>query len=196
MGMFDDVICEYPLPLPENPRGYKGSKHFQTKDLENTLSKYEIRENGTLWVKNYLLKYHDGDPNGKTFAEKAPRSEVIEEWYDRVKYDGDLRIYDYQQTNGGFDYDIEYIITFRRYKVKKVVLSSFNAHCNKSRLKKQEEYEKELKRIYEFKQTKRYRYFYSYYNKVTKYIVRSIIKLIDGLKSILDKIQNKLYINI
>ena len=32
MGMFDDIVCKYPLPLPEDNKGFK-SVGFQTEFL-------------------------------------------------------------------------------------------------------------------------------------------------------------------
>jgi len=49
MGMFDNIICKYKLPL-------KGANRikYQTKDTEaQFLDNYEIREDGTLWHEVY-----------------------------------------------------------------------------------------------------------------------------------------------
>lgn len=49
MGMFDDIRCKAPLPLPQFQETI-----FQTKDTPNQyLDQYEIREDGTLWVEDY-----------------------------------------------------------------------------------------------------------------------------------------------
>jgi hypothetical protein len=53
MGMFDRIVCKVPLPdtnkISEN--------EFQTKSLDNLLNKYEIREDGTLWIESYESTY-------------------------------------------------------------------------------------------------------------------------------------------
>lgn len=47
MGMFDYVICEYPLPC-DVPK--EVSKHqFQTKDLECELDRITIDKDGKMW---------------------------------------------------------------------------------------------------------------------------------------------------
>jgi hypothetical protein len=51
MGMFDTVVCRYPLPLSKSV-----DREFQTKSLENCLSAYEIREDGTLWRLNRFFE--------------------------------------------------------------------------------------------------------------------------------------------
>lgn len=49
MGMFDDIRCKYPLPLPQ----YQENE-FQTKDTPSQwMDLYEIREDGTLWREDY-----------------------------------------------------------------------------------------------------------------------------------------------
>lgn len=48
MGMFDYVICNYPLPDGEDVSGIE----FQTKDTDSQqLDCYKIEDDGTLWVK-------------------------------------------------------------------------------------------------------------------------------------------------
>lgn len=54
MGMFDEIRCEYALPLPEavgELSGFDWQKYaWQTKDLECLLGRYCIRSDGTLWM--------------------------------------------------------------------------------------------------------------------------------------------------
>lgn len=51
MGLYDTLHCDYPLPDPEHQ-----DKDFQTKDLEQTLSRYRITRDGRLW---YLRRQVD-----------------------------------------------------------------------------------------------------------------------------------------
>jgi hypothetical protein len=49
MGMFDYIQCKRHLPVP----GFEG-REFQTKDTpDQGFSRYEIREDGSLWRKEY-----------------------------------------------------------------------------------------------------------------------------------------------
>lgn len=51
MGMYDTVVCEYPLPgLPEEI----WAKRFQTKDLECLLEEYTLRQDGTFSYNDYF----------------------------------------------------------------------------------------------------------------------------------------------
>ena len=52
--MYDTVICKYPLPMPDDPKGYAGSDDFQTKDLDLALATYIIDENGQLFIHRIL----------------------------------------------------------------------------------------------------------------------------------------------
>jgi hypothetical protein len=57
MGMFDEIICDYPLPgtVPEWAKA--PDFHFQTKDLDCSLSTYRINHFGQL----NLVKFRDGE---------------------------------------------------------------------------------------------------------------------------------------
>lgn len=49
MGMFDDIVCKYPLPVPG-----ANALRYQTKDTPmQYLDLYEIREDGTIWHEEY-----------------------------------------------------------------------------------------------------------------------------------------------
>ena len=67
MGMFDDITCEYPLPLPEN-QGELGGRNwrengFQTKDFDCAMDNYRIRADGSLWQQAYVwAKTRKGRP--------------------------------------------------------------------------------------------------------------------------------------
>lgn len=80
MGMFDDVICEVPLP------DGKPGKHFQTKDFECPyLEKYTITAEGRL-IHNRPL--YDIDPPG---TQSGPID---------LNFHGILNFYDYDQATG------------------------------------------------------------------------------------------------
>lgn len=57
MGMFDNIKCQYPLPVeklaqyPELASSFDAQKEiYQTKDLENWMLYYTIKEDGTIWL--------------------------------------------------------------------------------------------------------------------------------------------------
>ena len=69
MGMFDDIRCEYRLPLPEDQGELAGrdwsKQKFQTKDLGQGMGVYYIRADGTLWLVEG--RWLVDDPVGETF---------------------------------------------------------------------------------------------------------------------------------
>lgn len=55
MGMFDQLLCAYPLPDPEVQDAV-----FQTKSLDNALETYYISEDGRLLrAKNPVIRQHE-----------------------------------------------------------------------------------------------------------------------------------------
>lgn len=59
MGMFDNIKCDYPLPVekiaqyPELASSFDPQTEiYQTKDLESWLYYYTIRKDGSIWLDN------------------------------------------------------------------------------------------------------------------------------------------------
>ena len=59
MGLFDHLICKYPLPDKEIQH-----EEFQTKDFECCLDTYIINKDGTLMVQINKNKYRNIDFHG------------------------------------------------------------------------------------------------------------------------------------
>ena len=60
MGVFDYLICKYPLPVDG-----AGGAEFQTKDTPaQWLDHYEIREDGSLWYEAHDIEDRS-DPNAE-----------------------------------------------------------------------------------------------------------------------------------
>lgn len=63
MGMFDDIICKYPLPIEG-----ANDLRYQTKDTpDQYLRLFKIEKDGTLWVEEYDTE--DQSKAGKWRAE-------------------------------------------------------------------------------------------------------------------------------
>ena len=124
MGMYDDIVCKYPLPLPEDTKGYIPNG-FQTKALDCGLDCYEIREDGTLWLRECEREYTEGNPNGKTFFEKFGMVKEAKVWWTHVKKTTTICMYDYQNNDGGvYDYWVEFEIVFIDGVIDKIKLIS------------------------------------------------------------------------
>ncbi len=77
MSLYDTLQSDYPLPDPEFQH-----EHFQTKDLNCTLSRYRITAEGRLW------RLRQADP----FAEDTPAPDPADKVADR-NYHGDFGFY-------------------------------------------------------------------------------------------------------
>ena len=189
MGMFDDIRCKYPLPMPENPQGYTGSQEFQTKDLDCIMDYYEIREDGSLWVEKRETEFIKGDPKGKTFSERFGQIKTLKKWFEQVNITTTILMYHYAEYNDrDYDYDVEYSVEFVGGKLNNVKLVSFNAFDNKQRKILHEKHKKELAEWYNYTQTKKYKYFWKPVGKILRLTLRKINDTLDSLRSKVDKI--------
>lgn len=85
MGMYDELVCKYPLPL-KNANAYT----FQTKDLDSMMDHYEIREDGTLWHEAYesRVEVNDDAPLGMWLHRDNKR-------WEPVTLTGEVRFYEF-----------------------------------------------------------------------------------------------------
>jgi len=181
MGMFDTIFCKYPLPMPEDPKGYSGSGDFQTKDLDNVLSVYEIREDGSLWREKVEGKYIAGDPKSKNLWDSFGHFEITKKWWEKQSITDTINILDYQRTDGDFDYCIEYEIILKDGIVSSVNIIRFSAEDNSRRKEADQKFAKEMKASYSYKKTFRYRFFFGPYNSFVSFAFRKINKILNFL---------------
>jgi hypothetical protein len=176
MGMYDDIVCKYPLPLPEDTKGFVPLK-FQTKDLDNALDCYEIREDGTLWLRECEREYTEGDPNGKTFFEKFGMVKETKVWWTHVKTTSTIRMYDYSNySDGPYDYWVEFEIVFIDGVIDKIKLIKFDAMDNTERKEKHRKDVEYWTNRQKFEYTLFYRLIGKPYNKLITFICRTIHK--------------------
>ena len=152
MGMYDDIVCKYPLPLPEDTKGFH-PYGFQTKDLDNALDCYEIREDGTLWLRECEREYTDGNPKGKTWSEKIGIVKETKVWWTHVKLTKTINMYTYQHGEGEYDYWVEFVIEFVDGVINKITLLKFDATDNVERKENDRQFIEGLKRRKEFEST-------------------------------------------
>lgn len=189
MGMFDDIICKYKLPMPEDPKGYSGSERFQTKDFDNYRSLYKIQEDGTIWLETFESRIIDGDPKGKSIFARVGRVEKINVSWKQLFDTDTIEIYDYERSPGDYDYYILYKLVFKEGVVSSVDLLEFEASDNSGRKKREKEFEKELKERAKFTATLRYQILYCPWNKLIAFIFRNLHKTIQKIGSTLWKIE-------
>lgn len=92
MGMFDDVICEAPLP-----DGYEG--RFQSKDFDCELATYKITADGRLLRREYEWKNSPDAPLGIRRVERG---------WTEVLFHGVLNFYDYADDKSWREYNAKF----------------------------------------------------------------------------------------
>ena len=191
--MYDTIVCKYPLPIPDDPKGYTGSDDFQTKDLDLSLSTYTIDENGQLFVHRFEGEWEPGNKDADSFIGKLGYFKTTKKWLEQLNTTITVVFYDYQQSNStDYDYFIEYEAVFVNGKITSVKLIEFTATHNAERKIKDAEFNERLKKHHEFIKTWRYKYFVKPYNKTISFIFHKTSKAFYNLSYILNRIEVKI----
>ena len=193
MGLFDEIICEYPLPLPEDLKGYSGSKIFQTKDLDCCMQSYKIDKDGYLHIEKFEREWEPGNEDSKSFIGKLGHFKTIKKWFEQLNTTTTIVFYDYQHSeNTDYDYLIEYEIIFVDGKATSVKLIEFEATENAERKKRDAERKEKHRIWYAFSKTRKYKYFVSPYNKIISKIFKNLQTLLYYSVETVHKIERKL----
>jgi hypothetical protein len=194
MGLYDTVECKYPLPMPDKPQGYLKSKYFQTKDLDCYLGHYEIQEDGSLWIEKRETEFIEGDEKSKNLLDKIGKIVTKKVWIEPDYFHGTIEMYDYidYDNSKDFDYFISYEIQFDKGTVKNVRLLKFEATPNQKRKEKDKDFNEKMRKSYEFRQTKKYKYIYAPYNKAVRYIFKNLYNATNKIPSLILNIENKI----
>ena len=169
MGMFDEIVCKYPLPLPEDTKGFH-PYGFQTKDLDNALDCYEIREDGTLWLRECEREYTDGNPKGKTWSEKIGSVKETKVWWTHVKLTKKINMYTYHQGENEYDYWVEFVVEFVDGIINKIELKKFDVTNNAERKENFRQHIENLKERKKFESTLFYKLIGKPFNKTIWFI--------------------------
>jgi hypothetical protein len=192
MGMFDEINCEYPLPMPEDPKGYTGSKNFQTKDLNCCMNLYEIDKDGNLFRHDVKYEREEGNPKSKSILERIGRLKEISSELVREKITDLINFYDYQQTDGNYDYYIEYQALFRDGTTSEIKLLSFEAKDNSGRKKRDEEFFQKMKEHHAFTKTLKYKLVYKPYDKLLFFVFGNLRRFANKLLEFLAWFERKI----
>lgn len=87
MGMFDYLRCLYSLPVEG-----ANARLYQTKDLEDMMDLYEIREDGTLWHELYDVEDHS-DPTATGLWRIAGMMTRVNKRWEQVPLTGEVQFY-------------------------------------------------------------------------------------------------------
>ena len=195
MGMYNSVDCHYPLPMPEDPKGYTGSHGFQTKDFECALDVYIIDKDGQLLIERRDTEWIEGDPNGEGFLSKIGHLKTIKTWLEPLTNTCTIQFYDFIDSNKtDYDYFITYEAVFINGKMSSVKIINFEANENAKRKIRDAEFAKKNKENYQFRQTWKYKYFVKPYNRSVSFIFFKTIKGLSFLSTTLYKIERNIRI--
>jgi hypothetical protein len=133
MSMFDELNVEKDLPLPEELKGLDidwKTHTFQTKDLENCMLKYVLKEDGRLFEHIIDRDYIPWTEEEKKAKKRSPWDlwkEVIEkgERFDEVNHHGTIVFYTYENFDDKQDFWLEYKAYFVYGKLDKIELLQF-----------------------------------------------------------------------
>ena len=121
MGMFDEVICHYPLPWPEVQDSIWQSKNTPSQYLD----RYEIRSDGTLWLEAYTSRWEEDASSPLGF--RLYRDDV--HWVQVSDVGGELEIHtfvEHADHPGGQWYRV--LFWFRNGTVKDMIPSRETTH--------------------------------------------------------------------
>lgn len=195
MGLYNSVDCHYPLPMPEDPKGYTGSHGFQTKDFECALDVYIIDKDGQLLIERRDTEWIEGDPNGEGFLSKIGHLKTIKTWLEPLTNTCTIQFYDFIDSNKtDYDYFITYEAVFINGKISSVKIINFEANDNAKRKIRDAEFAKKNKENYQFRQTWQYKCFVKPYNRVVSFIFFKTIKVLSFLSTTLYKIERNIRI--
>lgn len=167
--MFDTIECNYLLPIPDPIKKY-GCKFFQTKDFDNALHHYEIRDDGTFWKEEKEVEYVPGDKKGKTFSEQFGFFKTLNSWWVRLNTTATVNMYTYIVGDDDYDYSIDYEVILINGKVEKITIEKFESISNITRKKIEHDFELSYEKRKEFEDKWYYKYILKYYNIIVKKI--------------------------
>ena len=181
--------------MPDEPKGYTGSHGFQTKDLDCALDIYIIDKDGQLFLEQREMEWVQGNPNGKSFLEKAGYAKTVKTWLELLNKTCTVQFYDFFSSNKtDYDYWIVYDAVFIDGKIKDIKLTTFEATPNSERKKKDIEFHKKMQEWDEFRKTLRYKYLLNPYNKILKFVCDKVYKALCFLSSRVWRVHNFLMI--
>ena len=138
MSLFDTIICDYPLPLPdftkeeiEDMNGGASGKidwkasEWQTKDLDSLLDIYSLEDDGQIYVRKTNWLENPDSPTGVT-----PEEGELEK-YERT---GEINFYNII-LGKEYDHWLEFKATFWKGEIKELDLSQYSKEDNTERKK-------------------------------------------------------------
>jgi len=196
MGMFDSLKCKYPLPLTPEIQQISAdwaNVIFQTKDLDNSLGYYEVREDGHLYqevVEREYIPYTEEEL--KTIKPKkwSPFKDVIikNKTTHKVDYHGKINFYESLEFSETEDMWVEFVAYFVYGKLDKLELFNITKSPSAALSNKQLE-----ERLLKLRKSKWYRFKRAVGPYGWNLLWKSLAKLIPKIERALSHLQMAIY---
>lgn len=130
MGMFDYIKCEAILPLKKTTKAilsenWQSKEEFQTKDLDNTLTKYKISKTGQLSyekVESEMIRVISEEEEKKLRKKKnwvwPYEQKILSRKWVKEPHTGEIVFYASPYDKDGNEWWVEYKATFVNGKLK------------------------------------------------------------------------------
>jgi len=182
MGLFDTIIFQYKLPLPENLGELTAeeiqSSIFQTKSMENIITLYKVDESGQLLEEKYEGDWEEGDPNNESVVGRIGRFKRSKEWFEPQNYTGVINFYQFFNSNKyNNDYWYEADAVFINGKISEIKLKDFKMEDNTARKKREAEMNIEIEKEKIWRNKWYVKYIYSPYCRLIRRIFFRYMRL-------------------
>ena len=188
MGMYDSIICKYPLPLPEElgelTQTQIQNATYQTKDLDESLSLFKVCEEGHLWLEKIGGYYEKGDPKAKSIIDRLGKFVQTDSTWIRqdrtctIQFYESFRVSEDQKDELNNDYWLEYEAVFIDGKLNKISILEFSKKDNAERRTREAEFKKEWKSLNNFLNKWYIKFWYSPW----RWLVRNIFRTYRRIK--------------
>ena len=192
MGLFDTLTIEYTLPMPSElgeltPEQIQKAT-YQTKDLGENLSYYQICKEGLLWREKVDGYFKEGDPNGESLTDRLGYFEetgrtVIRDYRTCTIHFYEFFQYEMNGTGLNNDYWLEYEATIVDGKVTKISITDFSKTDNSERKQRDEKWKREFKETETFINKWYIKPWYSPWRFCVHYLFRQYRKMQNHLPS-------------
>lgn len=176
MGLFDSIKCKYPLPRPQDPMELVNINfndlEYQTKDLYETMSEFELREDGTIWREDHKYKFIAGDPKGKSFSDKIGHMESEGSWWTQTFPDVIIFYDSITRDEFANDYWIDYKAFFSKGVLTSIEIAGFEAEDNSIRKANNKMFIDKMKKRQTLWNKWYMKFIYHYYDKAVRRIFR------------------------
>lgn len=133
MGMFDNIKVQHDLPLPEELKNFTDWKEttFQTKDLDNTLNDYTVKDGQLISHIVEMEHIYYSEEERKRLSKEmkwvpfVKESRVISSRDEPIDFHGTLTFYTYEKFDETHDFWVDFKAYFSYGKLDKIELLEY-----------------------------------------------------------------------